>query len=182
MLIRKNCKLEKVLGGEDRPNLQEAWLDVENKTLTASDGISLVRISVEIHETDISGWVPQIAIVEARKRHVICGDVISLSPYLFFKRSHINFRPWDKVLVELFDRFKKIGSLKKISLALNPRRLSDIADACGLEKSQGFFMLSTGNNREVLLLQTSGDSVRDIGDGDPLALIMPMAHNHGGWN
>ena len=68
MKLPKTCRIERVASTDaTRQAIQEPWLDVKAKVIVATNGRALVKLPVEIDETDTDGPITRTALAAARK-------------------------------------------------------------------------------------------------------------------
>ena len=131
MKLPKNCLIERVtLTDETRPILAHPYLDVERKTLVATDGRALVALPVEIDPGDTSGPITIDALAAARKvgrkgelATILAGTGQKLTNQATYPRANdINYPNWTQVMPR---------NPGKIRIVFNAHLLFDITKAMG---------------------------------------------------
>jgi DNA polymerase III sliding clamp (beta) subunit (PCNA family) len=175
-----NRKIELAAAKKDvRYYLQDLYLDVINKTLTATNGHKLVQIPVEVDKEDKSGLVSTEMIKHARKNSA--GGSINAD-----KLCYINLSEPDKAsghgLTVLRDTQSKfpdtakvipdINNRKHLQIAVDAKQLYEIAQAINLTTAEGkdhvVLNLSKSPNDSILVTST------DSSNAEALGVLMPV--------
>ena len=135
MKLPKNCLVEKVASQDStRPAIGAPYLDIDEKRtahIIATNGAALVKIPVEIDGEDCAGYLPAVALKEARKLakkfdsvDLVCNGSAKLLNGATYPRGEGQFPNWRQVMP------KEEG---KTVLALDARLLYELAQALGTE-------------------------------------------------
>ena len=131
MKIPKNCLIERVASTDKtRLVLAHPYLDVERKTLVATNGCALVALPVEIDPGDTSGPITIDALAAARKvgrkgelATILAGTDQKLINQATCPRANdINYPDWTRVMPR---------NPGKIRISFNAHLLVDITKAMG---------------------------------------------------
>ena len=148
MRFNKAKRVELCVSGDaTRAHLTQAHLDVENGTLVAANGSTLVVVPVEAHEDDVSGPIATSAIKHARKlagRDAIAEIRASehdtrtadggTAPR---DRTGGDFPPYERVLTKYQEKAEGF-----VTVALDVKLLWDIAQALGASKKDAAVVLT----------------------------------------
>ena len=159
MRFNKTLKIENALSKDPtRPQLMAAWYDVENKTLTATDGHRLTRIAVTVDEGDHTGWITADAIKAARKavpKRVDDAQILA-NGALVVPKGPTFARPSDEVKPPPFDQvipdpYSETETTRKRSefFGINPDYLADAMAAMG---GKGIAIYQTGGNLDPVIV------------------------------
>jgi DNA polymerase III sliding clamp (beta) subunit (PCNA family) len=136
MKLPKNCLVEKVASQDStRPAIGAPYLDIDEKRtahIISTNGAALVKIPVEIEGEDCAGYLPAVALKEARKL-ARKADPINLSCNGSAKL--LNGATYPRESRETFPNWRQVWPKEegKITLALDARLLYELAQALGTE-------------------------------------------------
>lgn len=138
MRIKPECKIEKLVGDETRPQLANAFLEIDEKragTLVATNGRALAAIHATVEDSDNSGFVSPIAIKEWRKQskksyvQLVANGSLKILGTSFERPTEENsgrYPNWRIVL-------PKSEEKEEYEITLNAALLLDIQEALGQE-------------------------------------------------
>lgn len=175
MKIDRDAKIELLISSDAaRPHLNNAYLDVENKCLVATDGHRLIKYAVEIDEGDTTGFVSATALKAARKLTpkdhqliIRASKVLVLSDGTVFPRPDESagaFVPYERVIPDYSKR-------EVVKVGLNAQFLYEICQALGGSKKCANVSLTFPHipGGKIML-----DPIRvEFGVQDGVAILMP---------